>query len=253
MNAPKRFIFRNVIPALGCLLVGKNKYCNVIYYHDIVSGKGETFMRTNIDIFRSHMEYIAANGFETLRFDDLEKPENLAFGKKKVIIAFDDGWRSNYSRIFDFMKSLGLKYSIFLTMGKIGTDEDYLTWDMVREMHESGLVGFGAHTFTHPNMADLSAVDYDLEIVKADQLFEKELGFKPLDFCYPFGKYSLAANKTLEEDGRYHRIYTSSNMYSYKENGAVIMGRNGINEDWPFRVFKNQLRGYYNIFHSLTH
>ena len=161
MNAPKRFIFRNVIPALGCLLVGKNKYCNVIYYHDIVSGKGETFMRTNIDIFHSHMEYIAANGFETLRFDDLEKPGNLAFGKKKVIIAFDDGWKSNYSLIFDFMKSLGIRYNVFLTMGKIGVDEDYLTWDMVRKMHESGLVGFGAHTFTHPNMADLSAVDYD--------------------------------------------------------------------------------------------
>lgn len=42
------------------------------------------------------------------------------------------------------MKSLGLKYNIYLTIGEIGTNPEYLTWDIVRKIHSEGIVGFGA-------------------------------------------------------------------------------------------------------------
>ena len=112
-------------------------------------------MKTNINVFRRQMEYIAAKGYETLRFDDLQDVQKVKGGSKKVIIAFDDGWLSNYNEIYDMMKSLGLKYNIYLTIGEIGTNPEYLTWDIVRKMHSEGLVGFGAHTYTHPDMTDI--------------------------------------------------------------------------------------------------
>lgn len=251
MGVVKRLLFRNVVPIIGRIMVGKNKYCNVIYYHDIVETEGETYMRTNIDVFRKQMDYLAREGYSTLRFDDLDNEEQLAFAKKRILIAFDDGWKSNYTAIFDYMKTKGLKYNVFLTIGEIGKNDDYLTWDQVREMHQSGIVGFGAHTYSHPDMSDFNKIDYDLEIVRADSVFEKELGYKPLDFCYPFGYYSDAGNHILEERSGYKRIYTSKMMYSYKENGMVIMGRNGINGDWPFGVFRSQVDGYFNVFKSL--
>lgn len=251
MNKLKTFIFRNIIPFVGKCCQKKNQFCNVIYYHDVVRGPGETYMRTNIDVFKRQMSYIAENGYETLRFDNLESEEKLKFGKKKILIAFDDGWLSNYVEIFDFMKQLGLKYNVFLAMGKIGQDPDYLDWDKVREMYESGLVGFGAHTHTHPDMSDLSKIDFELEINHADELFEKKLGFAPMDFCYPFGYYSEESNHVLEQKSGYKRIYTSRMMYSYEENGKIVFGRNGINNDWPFKVFKHSLDGHYNVFTNL--
>ena len=251
MNCIKRFVFQNVIPVLGRLSIRNNRFCNVIYYHDIVEGSGETYMKTSIDVFRRQMDYIAEKGYKTIRFDELGQDDNLTFAKKKVIIAFDDGWRSNYEAIFDYMKSRGIKYNVFLTIGKIGNDEDYLTWDQVRSMHDSGLVGFGTHTFTHANLSDFSTIDYDLEIVKANEIFERELGYKSLDFCYPFGFYSEDGNHILEKNRVYQRIYTSRMMYSYFEDGSIIMGRNGINNDWPMKVYRNQLDGYYNVFGKL--
>jgi len=251
MNVIKKIAYYYLIPFIGRLSVGKNKYVNVIYYHDIVKGKGESFMRTNKELFERQMRYIAENGFKTLRFDDLDDKENVKFEKKKVIVAFDDGWLSNYSEIFELMKSLGIKYNIYLTIGEIGKNPDYLSWDQVRQMHDSGLVGFGVHTFTHPHVADMTDIDPNLEFEQADTVFKRELGYQPLDFCYPYGSCSEKSHGYLTTQSHYKRIYTSTMMYSYEQNGCIIFGRNGINNDWPFVVFKNSLKGYYNIFSML--
>lgn len=251
MNLIKRLAYNHFIPFIGRLFVGNNNYVNVIYYHDIVEGKGESFMRTNKNLFEKQMHYIAENSYTTLRFDELNDKENLKFEKKKVVIAFDDGWLSNYTEIFDYMESLGLKYNVFLTIGEIGENVNYLTWDMVRKMHSSGLVGFGVHTFTHPHVADMTGIDLQLEFDKANDVFQKELGYEPLDFCYPYGSCSEKSHEFITTQTDYQRIYTSSMTYSYKQNGRIIFGRNGINNDWPFVVFKNALKGYYNVFSSL--
>lgn len=251
MNTIKRFAYNHIIPIVGRVFVHKNKYCNVIYYHDIVNGEGYSYMRTNLDVFKREMQYIADNGYETLRFDDLNSDNTIAYKKKRVIIAFDDGWVSNYSEIFDFMKSKGLKYNVFLAAGLIGHDERYLTWDMVREMHESGICGFGTHTYSHVDLSEIASENYLKEVQKADETFSIELGYSPKDFCYPFGKYSAESNDYLVNHSKYERIYLSDMRYSYLSRGKQIMGRNGISNDETLSVFKAKLNGYFNVFSLL--
>ena len=251
MNPIKRFAYNHLIPFIGKLKVGNNKFVNVIYYHDIVKGEGQSFMQTNIELFKRQMQYIADNGYKTLRFGELNDHDNLKFEKKKVVIAFDDGWLSNYTEIFEFMKSLGIKYNIYLTIGEIGKNPDYLTWDLVRKMYDSGLVGFGAHTFTHPHVADMTGIDPQLEFVKANEVFRKELGYEPLDFCYPYGDCSEKAHEYLTTQTNYQRIYTSTMMYSYVQNRRIIFGRNGISNDETFGVFKAKLDGYFNVWKNI--
>lgn len=252
MNPVKKFAYEYIIPMLGKVFRSKNKFVNVIYYHDIVKDDGNSFMKTNIDVFKRQMEYIAVNGYETLRFDDLDDEQKVKHGFKKVVIAFDDGWLSNYSEIYDMMKSLGLKYNIYLTIGEIGANPEYLTWDLVRKMHSEGFVGFGVHTFTHRDMSDIAKIDVPLELNKADEVFESELGYKPVDFCYPFGKYSEASNEFIVSNCNYLRIYTSRMMYSYLQKGVLVFGRNGISNDERFRVFKAKLNGYFNVWKMIV-
>ena len=251
MNFVKRLAYNYLIPFIGKLSIDKNKFVNVIYYHDIVQGEGQSFMRTNKDLFERQMRYIAETGYKTLRFDELNDKEKIKFEKKKVVVAFDDGWLSNDTEIFELMKSLGIKYNVYLTIGEIGNNPDYLTWDMIRKMHDSSLVGFGVHTFTHPHVADLSGIDPQLEFVKANEVFLKELGYEPLDFCYPYGDCSEKAHEYLTTQTNYQRIYTSSMLYSYEQNSRIIFGRNGISNDETFEVFKAKLNGWFNVWNSI--
>lgn len=246
-----RYIYKNhFIPLWGAIHLFHNKYCNVIYYHDIVKSSGESFLRINVDKFKQQMMYISSKGYTTLRFDELNDCNNITFSPKKVLITFDDGWLSNYKEIFEFMKSIGLKYNIFLTVGKIGVDNNFLDWDMVREMYHSNFVCFGTHTFSHINIKDIDKVDFDKEIVYANSIFEKELGFKAEDFCYPYGGYSSESNIKLVNESQYKRIYQSDHIFSYKDTDKIIFGRNGISDDYSFNMFKKILKGYNNGFVS---
>lgn len=251
MNPIKKLIYNYGLPLIGRCFHKKNKYINVIYYHDIVDGEGYSFMRTNFDIFKRQMEYIAKKGYTTVRFDDLRTDVDEDYDSKKIIIAFDDGWKSNYTKIYDLMKNLGLKYNIYLAVKEIGTNPDYLTWDEVRKMHNEGFVGFGSHTYTHPDMSVIDNIDPEVEFTKANLIFEEQLGYQPTDFCYPFGAYSEESNEYISSRLAYKRIHTSRMMYSYRQNGKLILGRNGISNEESFGVFKAKLRGYFNVWRTI--
>ena len=251
MNLIKKLIYNNIVPLVGRIYKGKNKYVNVIYYHDIVKENGHGSQYTDIATFKKHMEYISKNGYKTFTFDELDNKENLAYDKKAVLITFDDGWASNYTEIFEYMKEKGIKYNIFLEGKNVGTNPKYLTWDMVKEMYESGIVGFGAHTYNHPSMADVGLEGYADEVSKTNEIIKEQLGYIPKDFCYPFGYYSKESNEYLVKNSPYERIYTSDLMFSYEMDGKIIFGRSSINNDESFRVFKNKLKARYNVFKSI--
>ena len=251
MNFIKRLAYKYAIPVIGRLLRYRNKYVNVIYYHDVLDGEGESFMRIGFETFKKQMEYLASQGYTTCRFDDFQSEKDHCFAKKRVLIAFDDGWKSNYSKIYELMKELGLKYNIFLTISEIGVNQDYLDWDIIRKMHQEGLVGFGVHTYSHPDMSDISRIDPEIEFNKADSIFKKELGYAPQDFCYPFGKYSEDSNEYISKNQKYRRIYTSRMMYSYSQNKKIIFARTAISDTDSEGVFCAKLNGYYNVWRSL--
>lgn len=248
MNIVKKIIYNDIVPTAGLLLKSKNQYINVIYYHDIVKGKGDKSQHTNIEIFKSHIDYIADNGYKTYTFDDLENGADISFQPKSVLITFDDGWLSNYTEIFDYMKSKNIKYNIFLAVGEINNKPESLTWAQIREMHESGIVGFGAHTYSHISMKDINTVDLNKEIDDANQKIFDEIGVVPVDFCYPYGQYSVGSDDYLINNSVYKRIYTSDLAFSYEKNGKIVFGRSSINNDESFKVFKNKLNGNYNAF-----
>jgi len=122
---------------------------------------------------------------------------------------------------------------------------------MVREMYASGLVGFGAHTYTHPDMSDISKIDPNKEFYEANKKITEETGIIPKDFCYPFGKWSLGSNRYILANTEYTRIYTSNMLYSYQQDGKIVFGRSSINGDRPFGVFKHMVKGNYNSFDAV--
>lgn len=250
MNAVKKFAFNTVLPAIGALRRNCNNYVNVIYYHDIVKSGGGTSQRINISLFKKQMLYLKNKGYKTLSFDEIENGADINFEKGKILITFDDGWHSNYTIIFDFMKQHGIKYNIFLAAAKIDNDPEYLTWDMVNKMHASGIVGFGAHTYSHPDMQNISDSDINYEIVKSNNIIFEKTGMKPHDFCFPYGKYSDKVLNYILENTDYTRIYTSDMRYSYSKNNKIVFGRSSINSDYPFKTFRHMVKGDYGIYSS---
>ena len=88
-----------------------------------------------------------------------------------------------------------------------------LSLEEVLEMGRSGMVAFGSHTCTHPDMDKISLEEAEKEIVESKKELESLTGRTVEHFAYPTGFFSPAFFKMLEKA-------------SYKTAVTTIAGKN---------------------------
>ncbi len=79
-----------------------------------------------------------------------------------------------------------------------------LSWEDVRAMRSSGLISFGAHTVSHPKLAQCAPEVQRAEILESKRRIEQELGEPCLTFAYPYGKptdYTQVTKQIIETVG----------------------------------------------------
>ena len=231
-----------ISPFIGRLFRDKS-ILPIIYYHSIVDNGGLSYQHTNFSVFKQHMVFLKDEGYEFLSFKELPFMFKKQKKDKKILIAFDDGYEDNYTRIFEFMNKERIKYNIFLTTSFIGS-KGYLNNDQILRMNSSGLVDFGVHTHTHINCS----VEYQrlpMEIEQSNKAFCDLLGAEPKDFCFPFGSYSTISVRMIRELGKYKRVYTSDFLRPTDVAGMCITGRLGIRNEDSIRVLKHKIDGDY--------
>lgn len=136
------------------------------------------------DRFNEQLDKLQALGFTPVHCQDLlaDNPP-----KKPVLLTFDDGTLDTYQALFPILKKRNTKAIVFLITDFIGTQPDYMTWEQVQELHQSGLVEFGSHTCSHARLRHLSDEQIRQELAKSKHIIEEKLGAPCLSFCYPFG------------------------------------------------------------------
>ena len=101
--------------------------------------------------------------------------------QKKVAITFDDGPDPTWTpKILDVLKEKNVKATFFL----IGLEvEKYpsVAKRIYKEGHE-----IGNHTFTHPDISNISKRYFEVELNLTERLFEGKLGVKPVLFRPPY-------------------------------------------------------------------
>jgi peptidoglycan/xylan/chitin deacetylase (PgdA/CDA1 family) len=84
----------------------------------------------------------------------------------------------------DTRKALGVPSSVGEEEGALP-----LTWARIREMEESGLVSFGAHTMHHPILGYLAdPAEVQQEVGECRKVLEQQLGHPVRTFAYPVGQ-----------------------------------------------------------------
>jgi cellulose synthase/poly-beta-1,6-N-acetylglucosamine synthase-like glycosyltransferase/peptidoglycan/xylan/chitin deacetylase (PgdA/CDA1 family)/spore germination protein YaaH len=100
---------------------------------------------------------------------------------KQVAISFDDGPDPLWTpKILDILKKKDVKGTFFM-IGEVAQDNIALMRRVYREGHE-----IGNHTFTHPDISEISQRQLDLQLNLTKSLFEAELGVQPVYFRPPY-------------------------------------------------------------------
>ncbi len=180
----------------------------ILMYHDLNDGTQPcNSMTVTAARMESDLKWLSDNGYTTVL------PRELAAGvplpDKPVMITFDDGYRSNYDILFPLLKKYDMKAAISIVVSATDKGSAHaLTWDMCREMTDSGLVEIDSHTYdlhnpdtcgVYKNEGDNGIQRHRWEglcsykerviddIIKSYDRIKKETGQPPSMLAYPYG------------------------------------------------------------------
>ena len=107
--------------------------------------------------------------------------QQYGYHPNKVAITFDDGPDKQWTpKILDILKQKGVK-AAFMLIGAQAQENIGLLKRILREGHE-----IGSHTYTHPDISEISPRQLELEINVTERLFASKLGVHPLYFRPPY-------------------------------------------------------------------
>ena len=198
----------------------------VLNYHQVEPKDGNPLTLWP-EQFEAQMEYLAAEDYTTITIDEMmDALENsTSLPEKSVIITFDDGYADNYEYVYPILKKYGFKATIFLIYDFTNTYPNYLTWDQVAEMKDSGLIHFESHTMTHANLAELTSVDeLRHEIADSHDLLSEKLGYDMHYIAYPGGRVNEEIERITSAAG-YRGGFTVHYGLSTPAEGRYQMDR----------------------------
>lgn len=110
-----------------------------------------------------HFDWLRANGYRVVSIDDLLAAQSglRPLPDKAVLLTFDDGYASFYSRAFPLLKAFGFPAVLALEGSWLDAPPDaevayanrqlprsrFLTWQQLREIQKSGLVEIASHSY----------------------------------------------------------------------------------------------------------
>lgn len=200
-------------------------------YHDIIPEEERTppFDRVAVSQkhFESHLSWLKNEGYRVVSVDEILRASHggKPLPDKAVLLTFDDGYKSFYSRVFPLLKKYRFPAVVALVgswmdgLGSRPENKELLSWQEIRELQQSGLVEIASHSYdmhrglvANPQGNEQAAAttrifDTDLEQYEDDAEYQQRIqtsltksadfiwqhaGIRPRVMVWPFGEYNEA-------------------------------------------------------------
>ncbi len=169
----------------------------ILTYHSLDSSG--SVISVAPDTFRRHMELLAEYRIPVVPLSRIRQTD------RAVSITFDDGFANLEQHAIPLLAEYRFPATVFLVSGFCGHKNDWLgqspavprlpllSWPTVQSL-SSPLLEWGAHTVTHPNLANVSPATVEKEIRESRQAIEDRTGASVRAFAYPYGSVTPAAH-----------------------------------------------------------
>ncbi|WP_263356485.1 glycosyltransferase [Acidicapsa ligni] len=138
------------------------------------------------------------------------------YDPKRVAISFDDGPDPTWTpKILNILKSKNVK-GTFMLIGREAQENVGLMQRLVREGNE-----IGNHTYSHPDISEISPRQVQLELNLTERLFVSKLGIQPLYFRPP---YDIDEEPDTDDQ--------AEPAYRVQQMGYTIIGNKIDTDDW---------------------
>lgn len=179
--------------------------------------------------FAAQMEWLVKNGYHAVFPSELAAAltQGAPLPAKSVVLTFDDGYRDFYEQAWPVLRQFGLKASSavitsYVDKGDRG-DTQYMNWNMVKELDQSGMVEIASHTQSHPDLPRTSPAQRWLELSRSKEIIEQQLGHPCTSFVYPSGKYDGATVSDAKRAGYQIAFTTNDGKVRVPQDSGPIL------------------------------
>ncbi|MCS6861384.1 MAG: polysaccharide deacetylase family protein [Abditibacteriales bacterium] len=141
--------------------------------------------------------------------DDVLEVQFVPGAGNVVALTFDDGPRSPYTeRILETLRQYNVKATFFV-VGKMVENHPDLTLAILKDGHE-----FANHSYLHYNMARMTPLELEREILRCEHAVRKVTGKEIRLFRPPGGRYDEEVRQAINGLG-YKTIFWTANITSF--------------------------------------
>jgi peptidoglycan/xylan/chitin deacetylase (PgdA/CDA1 family) len=220
----------------------------ILTYHDIVDNIPEDQLGDTVNItttkFEKQIKWLADNNYTTISFEDLYnwKVNGKALPRKSVVLAFDDGWISFYTKAMPILEKYNMKGAVFVVLknsANVTPDDAFcVNLEQIQDIIKN-----------HPNIEVLShsynlhirenANSNDYNVYTNDICEVKKYIVNPEYYAYPFGIHNDEYIQALKDNG--YKLAFTFGPYDFvkKTDDNYKVPRLGIFEtmpDWKFKL-----------------
>lgn len=189
----------------------------ILMYHQVTPHPLPAFRKYGVTprAFAAQINWLTQAGYKSITLDAL-----LAFRRRRtilpsrpVIITFDDGFQDCVDYAVPILQAHAFTATFYLVAGLMGKTSRWLVrergielplmhWSTARRLAEAGF-DCGAHTMSHPHLAELSPSACRDELLDARCRLADHLGQEVRHMAYPYGSFNDSVRRQVAETG-YH-------------------------------------------------
>jgi len=220
----------------------------ILGYHDVVESIAEDPLSTvniSLEKFEEQIKWLKKHNYISLTMDEFYewKVNNFKIPKKSVLITFDDGWKSVYTKVLPILEKYDMKASVFV-IWKYASNEAldnkniYINLEDIKDMQENHKnIEILSHSYDLHSKESADSNDYELYYsdMKKVQSFQKGITY----YAYPYGSRNNNYIKALK-DNDYKLAFTFGPYdFARKSDDNYQIPRFGVFEstpDWKFKL-----------------
>jgi peptidoglycan/xylan/chitin deacetylase (PgdA/CDA1 family) len=140
--------------------------------------------------FRAQMRWLARRGFRAVTLVQLQEAWHgrRVLPRRPVVLTFDDGYLSVYRNAVPVLRTMHWPGVLNLALGNTKSAEGVTRAEVKRIMQ--GGWELASHTISHLDLTSLAPAQLREETAGARALIAKWFHVRPVDFCYPAGRYN---------------------------------------------------------------
>lgn len=245
----KKIIISIIMAILVFIIIGiiylnieSNNKVAILTYHNIEDNLTDENYNISTEYFEKQMKWLYDNGFKTITMDEFYewKKGILKLPRKSILITFDDGWESVYTKAYPILKKYNFKATSFVIWSYI-TDNTgtYISENQINEIKKKyPNIEFESHTYRLHELENAKCDNYDIY----NEDIKKVLNLSNTKYiAYPNG-YTNDNYKRALQDNNY-KLAFSFGPYEFakKNQDDFAISRLGYSEKSSFLKFKLKL------------